>query len=195
MLYLCSFSDKLYPTWWWPQQHWPKHVADKLYTPDNIFVLWLLYPYRIITLCSNKHNGDDAPWICVHIFSIGKGTNCTAALCCGVLQCAQHEFQFVPITGIFIIWHKCGKCPTCVGGAAVRLPPPPLLAPHPHIISSNLLTRFHEDTGLQFPADFIVSSGHNRLVLCELATFSAALTTDRRWSQLRVPVIQFHASL
>jgi len=41
---------KLYPTWWWPQHHWPKHVVDKLYTPDNIVVLWLLYPYRIITL-------------------------------------------------------------------------------------------------------------------------------------------------
>jgi len=24
-------------------------------------VLWLLYPYRIITLSSTKHNGDDAP--------------------------------------------------------------------------------------------------------------------------------------
>ena len=41
---------KLYPIWWWPQEHWPKHVIDKLYTPDNIVVLWLLYPYRIITL-------------------------------------------------------------------------------------------------------------------------------------------------
>ena len=31
---------------------WPKHVVDvdKLYTPDNIVVLWLLYPYSIITL-------------------------------------------------------------------------------------------------------------------------------------------------
>ena len=58
VLYLYSFSDKLYPTWWWPQQHWPKHV-DKLYTSDNIVVWWLLYPYRIITLGSNKHNGDD----------------------------------------------------------------------------------------------------------------------------------------
>ena len=27
-------------------------------------VLWLLYPYRIITLCSNKYNGDDAAWSC-----------------------------------------------------------------------------------------------------------------------------------
>jgi len=52
----------LYPTWWWPQQHWPKHVVDKLYTPGNIVVLWLLYPYRTIALGSNKHNGDDAPW-------------------------------------------------------------------------------------------------------------------------------------
>ena len=43
--------DKLYPTWWWPQQQWPKHVVDKLYTLDNIAVLWLLNPYRIITLC------------------------------------------------------------------------------------------------------------------------------------------------
>jgi len=50
MLYLYTFCDKLYPTWWWPQQYWPKHVVDKLYTPDNIVVLWLLYPYRIITL-------------------------------------------------------------------------------------------------------------------------------------------------
>ena len=51
-------------TWRWPQQQWPKHVVDvdKLYTPDNIVVLWLLYPYRIITLGSNKHNGDDGPW-------------------------------------------------------------------------------------------------------------------------------------
>ena len=37
-------------------------MVDKLYTPDNIVVLWLLYPYRIIPLGSNKHNGDDAPW-------------------------------------------------------------------------------------------------------------------------------------
>ena len=69
MSYLYSFSDKLYPTWWWPQQHWPKHVVDKLYTPDNIVVLWLLYPYRIITLVSNKHNGDDAPWNSLFHFS------------------------------------------------------------------------------------------------------------------------------
>jgi len=34
--------------------------VDKLYTPENIVVLWLLYPSRIITLGSNKHNGDDA---------------------------------------------------------------------------------------------------------------------------------------
>ena len=34
--------------------------VDKLYTPDNIVVLRLLYPYIIITLGSNKHNGDDA---------------------------------------------------------------------------------------------------------------------------------------
>ena len=39
-------------------------VVDKLYIPDNVVVLWLLYPYRIITLGSNKHNGDDAPWSC-----------------------------------------------------------------------------------------------------------------------------------
>jgi len=38
-IYEYSFSDELYPTWWWPQQHWPKHVVDKLYTPDNIVVL------------------------------------------------------------------------------------------------------------------------------------------------------------
>ena len=46
-----------------PQQQWPKHVVDvdKLYTPDNTVVLLLLYRYRIITLGSNKHNGDDAP--------------------------------------------------------------------------------------------------------------------------------------
>ena len=36
--------------------------SDKLYTLDNIVLLWLLYPYRIITLGSNKQNGDDAPW-------------------------------------------------------------------------------------------------------------------------------------
>ena len=53
---------KLYPIWWWPQEHWPKHVIDKLYTPANIVVSWMLYPYRIITLGSNKHKGDDAPW-------------------------------------------------------------------------------------------------------------------------------------
>ena len=52
VLYLYSFSDKLYPTCWWPQQQWPKHVVDNLYTPDNIVVLWRLYPYRIITLGS-----------------------------------------------------------------------------------------------------------------------------------------------
>ena len=40
---------------------WPKHVVvDKLYTPGNIVVLRLPYPYRIITVGSNKHNGDDA---------------------------------------------------------------------------------------------------------------------------------------
>ena len=50
MSYLYSFSDKLYPTWWWLQQQWPKHVVDKLYTPDNTVVLWLIYPYGIITL-------------------------------------------------------------------------------------------------------------------------------------------------
>jgi len=60
--YLYSFSDKLYPTWWCPQQHWPKHVVDKLYTPDNIVVLWLLYPYRIINVGSNKHNRDGTTW-------------------------------------------------------------------------------------------------------------------------------------
>jgi len=49
MSYLYSFSDKLYPTWRWPQQQWPKHVVDKLHAPVNIVVLWLLYPYRIIT--------------------------------------------------------------------------------------------------------------------------------------------------
>jgi len=39
-----------------------KHVVDvdKLYTPDNIVMLRLLYPYKII-LGSNKHSGDDAP--------------------------------------------------------------------------------------------------------------------------------------
>jgi len=52
VLYLYSFSDKFYSTWWWPQQHWPKHVVDKLYTPDKIVVLWLLYSYRFITLGS-----------------------------------------------------------------------------------------------------------------------------------------------
>ena len=34
--------------------------GDKLYTFDNVVVLWLLYPYRIITLGSNKHNTDGA---------------------------------------------------------------------------------------------------------------------------------------
>jgi len=62
VLYLYSFCDNLFPTWWWPQQHCPKHVVDKSYTADNIVVLWLLYPYRIITLGSNKHNGDEDPW-------------------------------------------------------------------------------------------------------------------------------------
>ena len=46
-------TDKLFPTWWWSQQHWPKHVVDKLYTLDNIVVLRLLYAYRIITLGSS----------------------------------------------------------------------------------------------------------------------------------------------
>jgi hypothetical protein len=38
----------------WPQQQRPKHVVDvaKLYTPDDIVVLRLLYPYGIITLGS-----------------------------------------------------------------------------------------------------------------------------------------------
>ena len=44
-----SFSDKIVVD------------VDKLYTPDNIAVLRLLYPYRIVTLGSNKHNGDDDP--------------------------------------------------------------------------------------------------------------------------------------
>ena len=85
VLYLYSFSDKLYPTWWWPQQHWPKHVIEKLYTPDNVAVSWLLYPYRIITLsrsgftlplwqssvtmCSKRacnHNFSRATWIRTH---------------------------------------------------------------------------------------------------------------------------------
>ena len=43
-----------------------KNVADKLHTHththDNIVVLWLPYPYRLITLGSNKHTGEDAPW-------------------------------------------------------------------------------------------------------------------------------------
>jgi len=56
VLYLYSFSDKSYPTWWWPQQHWPKHVVDKLHKPHNIVVLWLLYPYRIITLSRSRFN-------------------------------------------------------------------------------------------------------------------------------------------
>jgi len=40
-----------------------KHVVDvdKLYIPGNTVVLRLLYSYRIITLGSSKHNGDDAP--------------------------------------------------------------------------------------------------------------------------------------
>ena len=49
---------------------WPKQVVDKLYTPDNIVVLRLLYPYRIITLGSNKHNEDDAPWNQIHLYSL-----------------------------------------------------------------------------------------------------------------------------
>jgi len=60
LLWLCRHPN-LYPIWWWPQQHWPKHVVDKLYTPDNIVVLLLLYLYRIITLGCNKHNGEHAP--------------------------------------------------------------------------------------------------------------------------------------
>ena len=42
--------------------------VDKLSAPDNIVVLWLLNPYRIIILGSNKHNGDDAPWTQFWIF-------------------------------------------------------------------------------------------------------------------------------
>ena len=48
-------------TFYQTQQHWPKHVVDKLDTPDNIVLIWLLYPYRIITLGYNKHNGGDGP--------------------------------------------------------------------------------------------------------------------------------------
>ena len=40
-----------------PQLLWPKHVVDKLYTVDNIVVLRLLYPYRIISLCFNSTTG------------------------------------------------------------------------------------------------------------------------------------------
>jgi len=49
-IYIASLI-KIYPTWRWPQQRWPKHVVDvdKLYIPDNLFVLWL-HPYGIITL-------------------------------------------------------------------------------------------------------------------------------------------------
>jgi len=45
--YLYSFSDKNCIQ----QQQWLKHVVDvdKLYTPDNMVVLRLLYPYGIIT--------------------------------------------------------------------------------------------------------------------------------------------------
>lgn len=67
----------------------------------------------------------------LHAYIIGgKGTNCTAAMCCRAIQCAQQEFQFVPITHTFIIWNKCGKCPICVGcsclilTAALSRPPP-----------------------------------------------------------------------
>jgi len=58
--YLYSFSDKkLCPTRRWPQQQWLKHVVDvdKLYTPDNIVVLQLQCPYRIITLGSQTTCG------------------------------------------------------------------------------------------------------------------------------------------
>jgi hypothetical protein len=41
---------------------WTKHVVDKLYTLDNTVTLWLLYPYRVFNLVSNKHTGDDAHW-------------------------------------------------------------------------------------------------------------------------------------
>ena len=50
--YLCNSSDKIVSNLMMTQQHWPKHVVDKLYTPDNIVLLWLLYPYRVITLGS-----------------------------------------------------------------------------------------------------------------------------------------------
>jgi len=63
----------------------------------------------------------------------------------------------------------------------------PSSLPSPHKISSDLLTRFHEDTRLHVPAYFIASSGHNRLALGELAIFSAALTIDCRWSLLQAP--------
>jgi len=75
--YPYSFSDEiLYPTWRWPQRQWTKHVVDvdKLRTPDNIVVLWLLCHYRIITLGSNKHIGDDAPWSCSYSFIRSKQT-------------------------------------------------------------------------------------------------------------------------
>lgn len=29
---------------------WPKHVVDKLHTPDSIVVIGLLHPFTIITL-------------------------------------------------------------------------------------------------------------------------------------------------
>ena len=71
LLYLYSCSDKLYPTWWWTQQHWPQHVVDTLYTPDNIAALRLLYPYYLRrkvplprfdrTFCSlSLHEGSDS---------------------------------------------------------------------------------------------------------------------------------------
>ena len=78
--YLYSFSEKkLYPIWRWPQQQWPKHVVDveKLYTPDNIFVL---YPYGIITVGSSKHNEDDAPWSYRHV----KCVKCSCRLNCAL---------------------------------------------------------------------------------------------------------------
>jgi hypothetical protein len=41
MSYIHSFSDKLCPTWRWPQHQWPKHVVDvdKLNTPDSVVVV------------------------------------------------------------------------------------------------------------------------------------------------------------
>ena len=51
-------SQVMWPVWLWHTTSW----ASSWGYFAIAFPRWLLYPYRIITLGSNKHKGDDAPW-------------------------------------------------------------------------------------------------------------------------------------